>query len=112
MALKKATMRRAKGAKEASLPASPARSYAALARPRLTMRFPSCGLRIQFSHPIASPSSPRAPHPGGSTRQIFFSFSLFVLVRFLLLGILCQEDSALSLLPPRPPRAGALSLLR
>lgn len=49
---------------------------------------------------------PARPSPPGLSRQIFFSF----LFQFLPTspGILCQEDSALSLLRPRPPRLDPL----
>ena len=78
-----------------------------------------------LGHPWPSPQCiphlPPSPAPG-STRQIFFpvlsfflfSSSFFCLFRFLPArpGILCQEDSALSLLRPCPPLGCAPSQFR
>lgn len=100
-------MGRAKGAKEGSLPASPARSYAALGRPRLTRRFPNCGLRIHSATPQPFPAARPSPPGLNSADFLFFLSFCFVLFRFLPVGILCQEDSALSLSSCRSPLCSA-----
>lgn len=87
--------------KKDPFPASPARGYSALARPLQAGRWaenPPC-------QPSLSP--PRAPHPGDSARRFSFLFQFLPASS----GILCQEDSALSLLRPRPPPSRTSSLL-
>lgn len=66
------TMGRAKGAKEGSLPASPARGCATLARPPWARRFPGCGLRIHSATPAPPRRAPltRRRNPAG----FFISF--------------------------------------
>lgn len=105
-------MGRAKGAKEGSLLASPARSYAALARPRLTRRLPNCGLRIHSATPQPLPAARPSPPGLNSADFLFFLSFCFVLFRFLPVGILCQEDSALSLSSCRSPLSAPLTSRR
>ena len=102
-----------------------ARGHAALARQQQKKRLLGCGLRIRsatLGPPHSASLTPPPPPPRVDQADFlscaFFlsssSSSFFFLFRFLPAkpGILCQEDSALSLLRPCPPLGCAPSQFR